>query len=100
MEQGQDIQLVLTGMRGMKNKEGHFICVMNGQIFDGLYKTSLSQEKDTLVYVLGEDATELSFYYIFYPNRKLCLNELKLKVIKKCNIWEKTKEGKMLKCVN
>ena len=54
MEQGKDIQYVLIGMRGLKNKQGNFICVMNGHIFDGLYKTSMPLETNNFEYVLGE----------------------------------------------
>ena len=99
MEQGKDIQPVLIGMRGMKNIEGNCICVMNGKIVDGLYKKLLPLAKK-LVYLLGEDVTELAFAIFFIQIENLCLKELKLKVINNCKIEKETKEGKLLKPLN
>ena len=57
----------------MKNKERHCICVMNGQIVDGLYTMSLQLNAESLDYVLGETVTEVAFCYIFYPNRNFMI---------------------------
>ena len=73
IEQGQYIQPVLIAIRGMKNMEGHCICVMNGQIVEGLFKTSLQSTVENLDYVLGETVTEVAFCYIFYSNRNFVI---------------------------
>ena len=83
-------------MRGMKNKEGHCICVMNGQIVDVLCKTSLPLEKDNLVYVLGEDVIELAFCYIFYPKRKFILEVIEIEIYQQLKN-RKNQRGEIIK---
>ena len=84
MEQGKNIQPVLIAIRGMKNIEGHCICVMNGQIVDGIF-TSLQLNSENLDFVLGETVTEIAFCYIFIQIEILCLVEFKLSIINRCN---------------
>ena len=74
LEQGKNIQPVLIAIRGMKNIEGHCICVMNGKIVDGIFTTSLQLTLENLNFVLGETVTEIAFCYIFYPNRNFMLD--------------------------
>ena len=78
MEQGKNIQPVLIALRGMKNIEGHCICVMNGQIIDGIFTTSLQLNSENLDFVLGETITEIAFCYIFYPNRNFLLDGIEI----------------------
>ena len=78
LEQGKNIQPVLIAIRGMKNIEGHCICVMNGQIVDGLFTTSSQLNSENLDFVLGETVTEIAFCYIFYPNRNFMLDGIQI----------------------
>ena len=52
-------------------------------------------KKNNLVYVLGEDVTELAFYYFFYPNRKFMLEVIEIESYKQMKYRKKTKEGKL-----
>ena len=79
MEQGKNIQPVLIAIRGMKNIDGHCICAMNGQIVDGIFKTSLQLNSENFDFVLGETITEIAFCYIFYQNRNFLLDGIEIK---------------------
>ena len=74
----KNIQPVLIAIREMKNIEGHCICVMNGQIFDGIFTTSLQLNSENLDFVLGETITEIAFCYIYYPNRNFMLDGIEI----------------------
>ena len=88
MEQGKHIQPVLIAIRGMKNVEGHCICVMNGKIVDGIFTTYLQLTLENLDFLLGENVTEIAFCYIFYPNRNFMIEGIEIENYQQSNFLD------------